>query len=131
MNTPQRQWLMRGVVLTIAFLAALEMHMERLRGWGYWILSFLVASLAASGGLWAMGRARSFWRRRSTKEHIVFISAAVAVVLAGSFIINHGKPDEAFNDFVTCCSVLLALLLLGLYRLFSRAVDAVWERFRK
>jgi len=122
---------MRGVVLIVVFVVALSMHAQRLRGWGFLILCFLVGCLGAFGAEWVIGQLRSVWNRLSNKQHVGVVCDAVAIVLAGSFIVNHGKRDEAFNDFVTCCCVFLALLLWGLYRLFSRVLDTVWARLSK
>ncbi len=69
----------------------------------------------------------------STSQEVAvgIISDLFAAVLGGSFILNHGKPDEAFNNFTTCLLTVVVLLLWGLYRIVSCACDAIWARFSR
>jgi len=132
MNTPQfRQRLMVGVALLVVFPNALALHMERLRGWGFLALCFLVGALGAFGFLWARGRLLVARNRLPKGQRYALVCVAIAVVLGGSFIINRGKPDADFNNFLTCLTVCIVLFLWGLYRIVSRVLDALWARFSK
>jgi hypothetical protein len=125
----QRQWLTRAAVVVVVFVAAVSMHMERLRGWGFFVLCFVVGSIGGLGFVLVKRRLQTVWNGLRRRQRALIVVAAIAVVLLTSFLWNYGKPDATFNDFVTVGGIIVALLLWGLYRLFSRLLDAVWARF--
>jgi hypothetical protein len=124
-----RRWLGLGTVLVVVFVAAVSMHMERLRGWGFFVLCFVVGSIGGLGFVLVKRRVQTAWNGLHRKQQTLIVVAAIAVVLLTSFLWNYGTPDATFNDFVTVGGTIVALLLWGLYRLFSRLLDAIWARF--
>jgi hypothetical protein len=49
-------------VLVVVFLAGLSMHAERVMGWGFFILCFVVGSLSGLGLIWFRERSRFYWQ---------------------------------------------------------------------
>jgi hypothetical protein len=130
MDTDQRrQWLMRGAVLVVVFAGAVSMHMERSRGWGFLVLCFVAGSVGGLGFVWLRKQLVSDWNRFSKARRVGLIGAGIALVLVGTLILNYGRPDAAANILLTTGGVALALVMWGLYRLFSRLVDALWTHF--
>jgi hypothetical protein len=130
MNRPQRrQWLARVIALVVVFVAAVSMHMERLRGWGFLVLCLVVGSIGGLGFVLVKGRLQLVWNGLPKKRQALLVGAAIAIVLLASFAWNYGSPDAASDNFVTVVCVILALLLWGLYRLFSHLLDAIWAHF--
>jgi hypothetical protein len=120
---------MRGVVLLIVFVAAVSMQMERLRGWGFLILCFVVASIAVLAGVWVRERFQLIWNRLPRSRRVAVVGAAIAVFLTATFISNYGTPEAAFNNWTTVACIVLGLVLWGLYRPLSRFFDAIWAYF--
>jgi len=109
------------MVLVVVFVAAVSMHMERLRGWGFLVLCFVVGSIGGLGFVWVKGRFQLAWNGLPKTRQAVLVGAAIAVVLVAAFILNYGSPDAAFNNFVTVGCIILALLLwacIDSYRAF-------------
>lgn len=130
MGTAQRrQWLTRAAVVVVVFVAAVSMHMERLGGWAFLILRIVVGAIVGLGIVLAMRRLKTFWNGLRSGQRALIVVAAIVVVLLTSFLWNYGTPDATFSDFVTVGGIIVALVLWGLYRLFSRLVDAIWARF--
>lgn len=125
----QRQWLLRGVVLLVVFAGAVSMHMERLRGWGFLVACFVAGSVAGLGYLWVRKRIQFAWNRLSNRRKAALIVAGVVLFLAGTFISNYGKPDAVTNNILAVGGIIVALLMWGLYHLFSRLIDSLWARF--
>jgi hypothetical protein len=114
-------------VLAGVFLAALSMHMERIAGWGFLILCFVVGSVGGLGVILARNKTLSYWSQLPKSRRRIVIATAISLVLIGTFVANRHKPDEFANDALTC----FALLFLGLYRLFSSFLDALYTRFSR
>ena len=107
------------------------MHMERLHGWGFFILCFVVGSLGGLAFIWAKDQVLVYWNSLSKTRKRIAIAIALTLVLAVTFFANRHKPDEFVNDALTCLTVLFALLLWGMYRVMSRFLDALHARFSK
>ena len=58
---------------------------------------------------------KSSWYRLPKLRQAIIVGAAVAVILAASFIWNYGKPDADVNNFWTIVGTVLVLLLWGVY----------------
>ena len=54
--------------LVVVFLGALSMHMERMAGWGFLILCFVVGSLAALGVIWIRNQVTLRWSELSKQQ---------------------------------------------------------------
>jgi hypothetical protein len=120
-----------AAVLVVIFLAAVSMYMERMLGWGFLILCFIVGSL---GGLVVMrvrDRAVSNWKQLPTTKKRIAVTTGITLVLGATFIANRHKPDELANDALTCFAVVVVLVFFGLYRIMSRFLDALHARFSK
>lgn len=59
---------------------------------------------------------RTFWNKLPKRQKAMVVGAGVAVVLAASFIWNHGKAKADEINFVIIVSTVLVLLLWVLYR---------------
>ena len=117
--------------LVVVFLGALSMHMERMAGWGFLILCFVVGSLAGLGLIWIRNQVSLRWGELSKLQKRIGIATGVVLVIVVTFASNHHKPDEFANDAATCFALVVVLLLWGLARLMSRLVDALHARFSK
>jgi hypothetical protein len=127
----EQRWLILVAVLVVVFLAAVSMHMERMRGWGFLILCFVVGSLGGLGVMWVRDRALLNWSRLPKSRKRIAITTGVPLILVGTFVANRHKPDELANDVLMCFAVLVALLFWGLYRIMSRFLDALHERLSR
>lgn len=129
MNRPQIQkWLVRGMIPVVVFAAAVSMHMERIRGWGFLVLCLLVGSMGGFGYILVKRRVATVWAGLPKKQKAALVGGVIAVALLVSVVQNHGRPDASYNNFMTVVGITLALLLWGLYWLFSRFIDAVRPR---
>jgi hypothetical protein len=129
MDSQQRsRWLRRGAVLVVVFAGAVGMHAERLHGWGFLVICILAGSLGGLGAVWARKRLQLGWNRMSKRRRGQLIGAAIVTVWSATLIVNYGRPDAAVNDLLTLGWVILALMMWGLYHLFSRFLDALWVR---
>src|SRR5580692_988387 len=129
MDPLRRQRLLTGgFVLAVVFVGALSMHMERLLGWGLFILCFFAGTLGGLGFLWAKNQVLLKWNLLSKSRRIIFVLFGVALFLLYMFISNRHKPEEDFRDVMACLVVLGLLMLWGLYRLFSIFVDTLYAR---
>jgi hypothetical protein len=126
--SPQWRWLILAVAILAAFLAAVSMNMQRLHGWGFIILCVLAVFLGGIGYLWARDRVLPAWERLPKARRIFLIALAAAVVLGSRLIVNRHKPNEELADLVAGAGVLVALALLGLYRLMSHLLDSFHTR---
>lgn len=119
------------VVLIIVFLAGISFHLERVEGWGVFLLCFVVASLGAWAFSFAKRQVQSAWSRLSGgRKFFVFVSA-VALFVVLCFATNFGKPDATSRDLVDLLFLTAGLALWGCYRLFSRFLDWIWLRLRQ
>jgi len=133
MNITRRQWrylLKLGMVAVVCLAGAVSMHAERLWGWPFLILSLVVGLIGGAGAVFAWDRLKAVWSGFPRKHKVLLVGAGIAVFMAASFVSNYGKSDAAYNNFLSLGSIILALLLWGLYRLFSRFLDAIWARFQ-
>ncbi len=126
----EHPWLI-GVALVVVFLGALSMHMERMAGWGFLILCFVVGSLAGLGLIWIRNQAALHWSELSKLQKRIGIATGVVLIIAVTFAFNRHKPDEFANDAAMCFALVAAFLLWGLGRLMSRLVDSLHRRFSK
>jgi hypothetical protein len=117
--------------LVLVFLGALSMHAERMAGWGFLILCFVVGSLCGLGLIWIRNQAAQRWSALSKLQKRIGIATGVVLVVVVTFASNRHKPDEFANDAAMCFALVVALLLWGLARLMSRLVDALHARFSK
>ncbi len=122
---------MLSAVILAAFLGAVSMNMQRLQGWGFLILCLIAGSLGGLGYLWARDRVLPAWERLPKIKRLFLILLMAAIVLGARFIANRHKPDEEFADLLACIGVLVALALLGAYRIWSRLLDSLHERISK
>ena len=126
----ERPWLI-FIVLVVVFLAAVSMHMERMAGWGFLILCFLVGSVSGLVLIWIRSQVATRWSELSKLQKRIGIATGVVLVLVVTFAANRHKPDEFANDAAMCFALIVALSLWGLARLMSRLVDAVHARLSK
>jgi Na+/H+ antiporter NhaB len=131
MSERYRQWLLRGATLTVVLLVALSLHVERLGGFGVFIVCFVAGSVGGVAAISGNHRLGSFWNRRSTKQKVAIVCATVAIVLLACFAPNYGKPDAASRNLDDCSLICVALVLLGCYHIFSRFMDRLWARFSR
>jgi len=118
-------------VFAVVFLGALSMHMERMAGWGFLVLCFVVGSLAALAFSFVRHKALSYWNQLPKSRRRIAIATAIPLILVGTFVANRHKPDEFTDDALTVFSMFLVLLFWGLYRLFSGFLDALHARFSR
>jgi drug/metabolite transporter (DMT)-like permease len=121
------RWLIAAAVLA-AFLGAASMNMERLQGWSFITLCFVASLLGGVGYLWARDRVLPSWERLPKVRRLLLVVLTAAVVLAGRLIANRHKPNEQFADVIAGIGVLVALALLGLYRIASHIRDSSHTR---
>ena len=126
----QRPWLII-IGLVVVFLAAVSMHMERMAGWGFLILCFLVGSVGGVLLIWTRNQAATRWSELSKLQKRIGIAMGVVLVVVVTFAANRHKPDEFANDAAMCFALIVAVSLWGLARLMSRVVDAVHGRLSK
>jgi hypothetical protein len=67
--------------------------------------------------------------RLPKKNKRVLLMAGFAAALALLVTWNRGRPDEVAHDAIDTAGLMFALLLIGLYQLFSRFMDWIWQRF--
>jgi hypothetical protein len=118
-------------VLAVVFLAALSMHVERTVGWGFFILCFIVGSLAGLALIFVRDQTVSFWSQLPKSRRRIAIATAVPLILVVTFASNRHKPDEFANDAAVCFGLIVASLLWGLAGLVSRLVNALHARLSK
>jgi hypothetical protein len=118
-------------VLAVVFLAALSMGMQRTVGWGFFVLCFIVGTLAGLALIFVQEQTVSFWSQLPQSRRRLAIATTVPLVLVVTFVANRHKPDEFANDAAMCFALVVALLLWGLARLMSRLLDALHARFSK
>jgi hypothetical protein len=126
----ENPWLI-ATVLVVVFLGALSMHMERIVGWSFLLLCFVVGSLGGLGLIWIRNQAAPRWSELSKLQKRIGVASGVVLVVVVTFSTNRHKPDEFANDAAMCFALVVALSLLGLARLMSRLVDALHTRFSK
>ncbi len=103
------------------------MNMQRLHGWSFVILC-AVASLLGGIGYRARGLLLPAWKRLSKARRLLVIALTAAVILAGRLVANRHKPDEQFADVMVAIGVLVALGLVGVYRIMSNSSHAHGSR---
>lgn len=126
----EHPWLI-AMVLVVVFLGALSMHMERIAGWGFLILCFVVGSLGGLGLIWIRNQAALRWSELSKLQKRLGITTGVVLLLVVTFAANRHKPDEFANDGAVCFGLIVGFLLWGLARLTKSLVDALHARLSK
>lgn len=121
-----QSWLIVAT-LAVVFLAALSMHMERMGGWGFLFLCFVVGSLGGLALIFVRTKALSYWSQFPKSRRRIAIATAIPLILVVTFVANRHKPDEFANDAFVCFAILVVLLFLG----FCRLVDALRTRFSR
>jgi hypothetical protein len=117
--------------MAVVFLGALSMHIDRMAGWGFLIFCSVVGSLGGFTFILGRNTTLSYWSQLPKSRRRIVIAAAIPLVLVATFVADRHKPSEFANDTLTCFTILLILLLWGLYRLFSRFLDALHTRFSR
>jgi hypothetical protein len=120
-----------AAVLAVVFLGALTMHVERMAGWGFFILCFIVGSLAGLALIFVRDQTVLLWSQLPKSRRRVAIATAVPLILVVTFVVNRHKPDEFANDAAVCFGLVVASLLWGLASLLSRLVNALPARLSK
>ena len=113
-------------MLALVFVAAVSMDVQRLRGWGFFILCFVLGSFGGLGAMWVVRRMRQSWNQLSRGRRFLLAGAVVVSILAASFISNYGRPDAAFNDFLTVLCLIVVLLFWAASWLLSRVFAHIW-----
>ncbi len=113
-------------VLVVVFLGGLNLHAERARGWGFFILCFVVGSAGGLAFILFRDRFRFHWNRQTKPRRRAAMAGIVTLYIVATFVANRHKPDAWFYDTI---DVLGGLLLWGMYRVLSRFVDALNHRF--
>ena len=126
----ERPWFI-VLVLVVVFLGALSMHVERMVGWGFLILCFVVGSLGGLGLIWTRNRAAPRWNELSKLQKRIGVATGMVLIIIGTFASNRHKPDEFANDAAVCFGLVVASLLWGLASLMSRIVNALHARLSK
>jgi hypothetical protein len=127
----RQRWLIRGLVLGAVFVGSLSFHMERLLGWDLLILCFFAATLGSLSYLWVRSQFLQRWNELAKSRQIILVVLGITLFLLYVFVSNRHKPDEDFHDVMACLGVIGLLMLWGLYRIFSRFVDALCARLSK
>jgi hypothetical protein len=122
---------MLAAAILAAFLAAVSMNMQRFHGWSFIILCVIAGLLGGMGYFWARDRVLPSWERLPKVRRVLMIALAAAVVLGARLVANRHKPDEEFADVMAGIGVLVALALLGLYRIMSHLLDSFHARASK
>jgi hypothetical protein len=115
--------MMLAAVILAAFLAAVSMNMQRLHGWSFIVLCFVSSLLGGVGYLWTKDTVLPIWERLPRVRRLFLVALTAAVVLVARLIANRHNPNEAFADVIAGIGVLVALALLGLYRILSHVLD--------
>jgi len=126
----EHPWLIVAALVAV-FFGALSMHMERMAGWGFLILCFVVGSLAGLGLIWIRNQSALRWSELSKLQKRIGMATGAVLVIVVTFVSNRHKPDEFANDAAMCFVVVVAFLLWGFARLMSLLVDALHARFPK
>ncbi|MFZ3265902.1 MAG: hypothetical protein WA172_17990, partial [Terriglobales bacterium] len=123
----ERPWLI-VMVLVVVFLGALSMHLERMVGWSFLILCFVVGSLGGLGLMWIRNQAALRWSELSKLQRRIGIATGAVLVIVVTFASNRHKPDEFANDAAVCFGLIVVSFLWGLAILVSRLVNALHAR---
>jgi len=126
----EHPWLI-VIVLILVFLGALSMHMERMAGWGFLILCFVIGSLGSLGIIWTRNQAGLRWSELSKLQKRIGIATGVVLVVVVTAASNRHKPDEFANDAALIFGLVVASLLWGLATLMSRLANALQSRLSK
>ncbi len=126
----ERPWLI-VMVLVVVFLGALSMHLERMVGWSFLILCFVVGSLGGLGLMWIRNQAALRWSELSKLQRRIGIATGAVLVIVVTFASNRHKPDEFANDAAVCFGLIVVSFLWGLAILVSRLVNALHARLSK
>jgi hypothetical protein len=122
---------MLTAVMLAAFLAAVSLNMQRFHGWSFIVLCFVASLLGGVGYLWARDRVLPSWERLPKVTRLLLIALMAAIVLAARLGANRHNRNEAFADVLAGIGVLVALALLGLYRIMSRRLNSFHARASK
>jgi hypothetical protein len=131
MDQPRRHPWLIVASLVVVFLSTLSMHMERMAGWGFLILCFVVGSVGGLGFIWLRKQSLLRWSQLPKSRRRIAIAIGVALILVLTLVANRHKPDELVNDSLICFAVLVALLFWGLYRITSGFLDRLHARLSK
>jgi len=126
-QSPHWRWLFLAAVILAAFVGAVSVFMERLHGWSFIILC-AIAALLGGIGYGARNLVLPTWKRLPKVRRFLLIALTAVIVLAGRLVANRHSPDEQFADVLVCLGFLVALALVGLYRLMSHLFDAFHAR---
>jgi quinol-cytochrome oxidoreductase complex cytochrome b subunit len=75
---------------------------------------------------------REAFRSFPMVRRLAFILAAIAILILAVFVSSWGAPDPLSYDIVRLVSLIfMILILLVLYPLFSKSMDALWLRFTR
>ena len=130
MNQLPRPWVI-VIVMVVVFIGALSMHMERIAGWGFLILCFVVGSVGGLAIIWIRNQAALGWNQLSKWQKRIGIATGVALLLVATFASNRHTPEEFANDAAVCFGLIVGFLLWGLARLVKSVVDTLHVRFSK
>ncbi len=130
MNQLPRPWVF-VIVLVVVFLGSLSMHVERIAGWDFLILCFVVGSVGGLAVIWIRNQAALRWNQLSKWQKRIGIATGVVFLLVVTFASNRHKPDEFANDAAMCFGLIVGFLLWGLARLMKGVVDTLHARFSK
>jgi Ca2+/Na+ antiporter len=122
----EHPWLI-AAVLIVVFLSALSMHIERMAGWGFLILCFVVGSVGGLAFIWFQEQSHLRWSRLPRSTRRIAIAVGLPLILIVTFVANRHKPDEFANDAFACFAVFIVLLFWG----FCRLVDSLRTRFSR
>ena len=100
------------------------MNMQKFHGWSFIVLCVIAVMLGAVGYLWARDRVLPTWERLPKARRVLLIALAAAIVLGARLIVNRHKPSERLADLMAGIGVLVALALLGLYRIMSHLLGS-------
>jgi hypothetical protein len=110
-QSPQWRPLILAAVLLGAFLAAVSLNIDRLRGWSFVLLCVIAVLLGAAGYIWARDRVLPAWERLPRARRLLLVVLAAAIVLAARLIANQHKPNEQIADVIAGIGILFALTL--------------------
>jgi peptidoglycan/LPS O-acetylase OafA/YrhL len=124
---PSPRWLLLAVAILAAFLGAVSMVVQELYGWSFIVLCAL-AGLLGGIGYRARDLVLPTWKRLPKAKRLVLVALTAAIILASRFVANRHKPNAQMADLMIGIGVLVALALVGLYRLTSHRLDSLHGR---
>ena len=121
------RWFVLAVAILEAFVGAVSMTMQRLHGWSFIVLC-AIAGLLGGIGYRVRDLVLPTWKRLPKGKRLFLIALTAAIILAGRLVANWRQPGEQFADLIALIGAVVALALVGLYRIMAHLVDSSHAR---